>query len=263
MTKFAAAFILCLSLSGCFWDDVVIPPTPISDAGGDPGAVSFEHDVVVGWKFPEINTLNSLQVIYPSKVNIIEAIGSKEFDIQIQLFIEKDHNDEYAQEYQQQIQSLSKLDEGDAVLYVPAPLHPCQETFDAHGNVTALQGICVESMTIVVPDTHPIPISIQAAGDFSISNVNLPSLQITLADSAQAWITQFVGDLKVTGGGPNSTLAVNGASTLDLELNAIKQANLQKITGKVHISLSQPDPNNAGAVTLDGKAITSFPFDRL
>lgn len=188
---------------------------------------------------------------------------SKEFDVQIQLFIETDHHDEYAQEYQSQIQALSKLDVPNAILSVPAPTHPCVETFDANGKVTSLQGICVAGMTIVVPDTHAVPISVQAAGDFSISAVNLPSLQLTLADASHSSVTQFVGNLKVTGGGPKSTFEVNGASSLDLELDAIEQAQLQKITGNVHISLTHPDPNNAGAVTLDGKAITSFPFDRL
>lgn len=259
---------LCLSLSGCFWDDHVIPPAPAPDSGGDPGSVAYEHDLVVGWRFPELEQLESLQIIYPSRVSVIQAPDSSasgELDIQIQLFIEKDHHDQYAQEYQNQIVALSQLSSANAVLHVPAPTHPCQKTLDAEGNVTALQGICVEGMTVVIPATHEIPLNIQPGGNFSLQAVALPSLTLTLpatSTATQASISQLTGSLIVGGGGPNASLSVQGASTLDLELNAIAQAQLQNVSGKVHISLAHPDPNHPNAVTLDGKAITTFPFDR-
>jgi hypothetical protein len=260
--QLALASALCLSLSGCFLDDAIIPPAPTSDTGGDPGSVAFEHDVLIGWKFPEIDALRTLQVTYPGNVTILQAQQSSEFDIQLQLYIEKAHHADYAREYQTQILALSRLDVATAVLNVPAPTHPCVKTVDSLGNITALQGICLQTMTIIVPANHEIPISLQATGDVAISDLALPSLTIAQPDSTHISVTQFAGDLTITGGGPNASLDVWGATSLDLELDAIKLAELQKISGKIHISLNHVDPASPSAVSLDGQAVTSFPFDR-
>jgi hypothetical protein len=262
VAQLALASTLCLSLSGCFLTDAITPPAPTSDTGGDPGLVAFEHDVLIGWKYPEIDTLQSLRVTYPGNVTILQAQQSSEFDIQLQLYIEKAHHDDYALEYQNQILALSKLNVGAAVLNVPAPTHPCVKSVDSLGNITALQGICLQTMTIIVPPNHEVPISVQAAGDIAISDLALPSLTISQPDATHISVSQFTGELKITGGGPGASLDVWGATSLDLELDAIKLAELQKISGKIHIALQHFDPANPNAVSLDGQTITSFPFDR-
>jgi hypothetical protein len=257
-TLFASALVV--ALSGCTFEGDL--PTPVPASGGDPGTIANEHDVILGWKFPELQQLQSLKVLFPAQVTIVQTQDSEELQVQIQALIEKDHDSDYGQELQSQVIHLSNLSAANAVLNVPTPSHPCVKSVDAQGGLTSLQGVCLESLTILVPASVQIPMTIQPGGSFSLSAVTLPTLDLTLVDGAQAAISQLTGSLNVFGGGPHTSLQVNGATNLYLDLSQIEQAQLASISKSVFISLSQPDTSNPNAVTLDGKAITSFPFMR-
>lgn len=251
----SAAFLT--ELCGC---KVSIPPQPIDGGGADPNGVAFEHDIQIDWKFPELELLDSVNVQYPGAVSLIGTSLSQELSLQLKVLVEKPHDAEYSQEYLQQVQADSKLGAQDAVLIAPIPAHACAETFDHEGVLTGVTGVCPQDITIVVPSSHPIPVSVQALGDFTSTKAKIPILSVTLLDNTHAQIQNLTGDFKAYGGGPAATLQLDGATGLDLELDSIAKADLKHISGKVHISLAHPTAGTT--VSLDGKPITTFPFDR-
>lgn len=249
-------------LPGClWWNHVVVPPAPTPVIGSDPGAIAYEHDVEVSWRATDLDVLQSLSLSFPGKISILQDPTATELTLQLQIYIQKDNQDSLASAYTNQILTASTLNVVNAVFNVPPPIQTCQETQDAQGNVTALQGICPVQMTVIVPTSHPVPISAAPGGDFESTGATLPSLQLTVVDGTHTSISQFTGALKITGGGPKAIIQVNTATSLDLELTAIEEAQLQHISSQLHIALANPNPADPSEVTVDGKPITTFPFD--
>jgi hypothetical protein len=271
LRKYAVLPLITLALAlfpACSWWSSVTYPVPVSDAGSDETAFAFQHNVQINWNGEELGLLDSFEVDYPSSVSIIQSLSSDEFSVQIQFDVEKPNDTAYAQEYMQQITAQSQLNAQNAELHIPPPTHLCQQTFNAQGQLNGLTGICVRQLVISVPASHAVPITVHAAGDFALSNLALPSLQLVLQDGTHSTISGLDGNLTVTGGGPGATLSVTDlgdtshkAGNLNLILNAIGSAELSQIQGTVFITLAHP-PTTGAPVVLDGTAITKFPYQR-
>ena len=262
-------FSSALLLAGC---PVIIPDTPPPAGGAQETPYSFKHQSQFTWNAEQLNALRSLKVKAPGHISLLQSVDHDELSVQFQFEVEKPNNQSYSDEFFKQILAQSSLQSQDEKLLVPAPSHLCKETRDANGQLTHIEGICIREMLIQIPSASLAlgPLSVEPAGGLTATGIALPFLTLILDDDdSHSEITQWTGNLKITGGGPKASLVVNGlldagqktSGDLDLELVTIQRADLQNIAGKVHIAVTQPS-GDLGAVTLDGKPITSFPFDR-
>lgn len=253
-------------LSSCSWTNAPPPSSPVSDIGGDPGAVAFEHMIELTWKKAELGLMNSLEIHYPSKITLIQTASTTDLSLQLQAFVEKAHHDEYTQTYLSRILTTSNLTSPDSILNIPAPEDACpqcacKETQTSQGAISSLQGICNHELALSMPTTHAISLNIACGGDLTANAISLPQLTLTLLDQTQTRISRLNGDLLASGGGMQTSIQIDGANNVELDLDSVAHADLRHISGHLHIDMNHPELLDPGAVTLDGKVITDFPFD--
>jgi hypothetical protein len=295
------AFGIALLNTSCVSSDQgslpVPPPEGSAPTQPDPGVAYYRHYLQLIWSNQDLSSLASLQVNTSGGVDVmpvgltpapaptsrapgrvvkkmirgnVQAEAANSLTFYLPIDIQKDNHDALASAFASDLQRGSALNGANP--YVNVPKRDCQETFNARGEIETIQGVCVRSIELWIPGSPLVSLNLSWIGGGTVSSVNLANLGLTLNPASMITLTNVATDVSILGGAPDAEISVDRLNTYSdpssgisiagsfaATLSQVGKVDLSSIAGGVFLSLT----NSAGAnVNLDGKAISTFPFQR-
>lgn len=221
------------------------------------GTAYYTENVQFIWSGDSLRTLQSLTIEHTGPVRVISG-PSSQLLVWVQADVQSQDKARVMDDFKGQFRKASALSGNHPAVRTPPWI--CTEKHDKNGKLESVQGVCARELLIALPRSGHTRLNLSSwSQTLEVSDVQLPRLDVALPSTGSAALKNIDAPVSIRGGGTDSVLTIQGATSLRADLDSIRQAMLDQIETSVFVDVRDP---LSGTLYLDGQLLDSFPYTR-